>query len=70
MDKQTTKLVHEGDYIAVVDVTLVFNEDEWSPFLSLEDANKLDDVRLALREGDVDTAARFGRVYRLVAVGV
>ncbi len=68
MDKQATKLVHEGDYIAEVDVTLVFNEDEWSPFLSLEDANKLDDVRRALRDGDVDTAARFGRVYRLVAV--
>ena len=43
--KQMTKLIHEGDYAAEVDVTLIVTDDEWSPYLSLEDAYKLDDVR-------------------------
>lgn len=67
-EKETTKLVHEGDYVAEVDVTLIITDDEWAPYLSLEDANKLDDVRLALRQGDLTTAARLGRIYRLVPV--
>jgi hypothetical protein len=38
-----------------VDVELLVNEDEWSPYLSLEDAYKLDDVREALKCGDLKT---------------
>jgi len=36
------KFVHEGKYAAEVDVELVVNDHEWSPYLSLEDAYKLD----------------------------
>lgn len=68
--KVTTKLVQEGEYVAEVDVTLVITADEWSPYLSLQDAYKLDDVRLALRRGDIESAAKLGRVYRLVPVAV
>jgi hypothetical protein len=63
-----TKLVHEGQYVAEVDVDLLETEDEWSPYLSLEDACKLDDVREALRRGDVKAAARHGKVYTLTPV--
>ena len=49
-----TKLVHEGKYVAEVDVELLESEDEWSPYLSLDDAYKLDDIRDALRRGDVN----------------
>jgi hypothetical protein len=31
----------------------------------LEDAEKLDEVRLALRRGDIKAAARLGKVYEL-----
>ncbi len=34
-EKITTKLVHEGEFAAEVDVTLIINEDEWSPYLSV-----------------------------------
>ena len=44
-----TKYIHEGKYVAEVDVELVINEEEWSPYLTLEDAYKLDNVRAALR---------------------
>ena len=42
--------------------------DEWSPYLSLEDAYKLDDVRQALRQGNLKAAARLARVFKLTPV--
>jgi hypothetical protein len=47
--KRHTKLVHEGQYVAEVDVELIETDEGWSPYLSPEDAYKLDDVRAALR---------------------
>jgi len=67
--KATTRLVREGEFVAEVDVTLVDAEDAWTPYLSLEDAYKLDDVRDALRAGDVKLASRLAnRVYRLTPI--
>lgn len=64
-----TKMVHEGDYVAEVDVDLVYADEEgWSPYLSLQDAYKLDDVREALRQGDLTAAAQFSRIYALTRV--
>jgi len=66
MTRRTTKLVHEGKYLAQVLVDLIDEEGGWSPYLSHEDALKLDQVRLALRNGDVVTAAKFAKVYELL----
>jgi hypothetical protein len=66
--KRTTRLIHEGDFVAEVDVELIMSDEGWSPYLSLEDAYKLDDVRLALRQGAIVAAARMARVYRLTPV--
>jgi len=65
-----TKLVHEGQYVAEVDIELVDTDEGWSPYLSLEDAQKLDDVREALRRGDIKAAGRFARVFTLTPVAV
>ena len=59
------KFIHEGQYVAEVKVDLIVSDDNWSPFLSLEDAYKLDDVREALRKGDIETASRMGTIYTL-----
>jgi hypothetical protein len=63
--RQKMKYVHEGKYVAEVQIALIEDETEWSPYLSVEDAYKLDDVRDALRQGDLDAAARHGRIYEL-----
>ena len=68
--QRRTKLVHEGRYIAEVDVDLLVTENEWSPYLSIDDAYKLDDVRDALRKGDIATASRYSRVFTLTPVAV
>ena len=66
--KHYAKLVHEGEYVAEVDVELMYTDEGWSPYLSLDDAYKLDDVREALRRGDVKSASRLARVYKLTPV--
>jgi hypothetical protein len=63
--RRTKKLIREGKYAAEVLVELIEDETAWSPYLSLEDAKKLDAVRLALRAGDVAAAAKHGRVFEL-----
>lgn len=68
MTRKTIKLVREGKYAAEVPVELIEDETAWSPYLSLEDARKLDAVRVALRAGDVATAAKHGRVFELTPV--
>ncbi len=68
--RSRTKLVQEGKYVAEVDVEVMEMEDGWSPYLSLEEAYKLDDVREALRRGDVKAASRYGRVFALTPVAV
>jgi hypothetical protein len=68
--KHYAKLVHEGEYVAEVDVELIYTEEGWSPYHSLDDACKLDGVRDALRRGDVKSASRPAKVYTLTPVSV
>jgi len=67
--RRHTKLVHDGKYVGEVDAELIDMDKGWSPYLSLDDAYKIDDIRNALRLGDVKSAARFARddtyVYRV-----
>ena len=37
--KYHTKLVHEGQYVAEVEVELIETGEGWSPYLSLEQAD-------------------------------
>lgn len=65
MTKERKKLVREGEYLVEVSVQLETADQGWSPCLSLDDACKLDDAREALRQGDLEAASRFGRVFIL-----
>jgi hypothetical protein len=63
--KRRTKFVHQGQYAAEVEVEWIESDTGWSPYLSLQDAEKLDQVREALRSGDLKKASQLGRVYQL-----
>ena len=65
-----TKLVQEGSSVAEVDVELIDTDEGWSPYLSLEDARKLDDVRQALRKGELKTATKLARIFALTPVTI
>jgi hypothetical protein len=71
MTKKThTKILRVGMYLAEVDIELIKTTDEWSPYLSLQDAEKLDQVRAALLQDDLKTASQFARIYQLTPLAV
>lgn len=62
------RMTLRGIGVAEVEVMLVETDSEWSPYYPLADAEKLDEVRSALRRGDPKTASRLGRVYEMTPV--
>jgi hypothetical protein len=66
--RASTKFVHEGRYAAEVAIEMIDEDHEWAPYISLDDAKKLDDVRAALRAGDIAAASKLARVYELKPV--
>jgi hypothetical protein len=68
--KRKTKFIHEGKYVAEVDVELIVDVTEWSPYLTLEEAYKLDDIREALKKGDLKAASKMVKVYELHPIAV
>jgi hypothetical protein len=51
-------------------VELIEYDSGGSPYLSLEDAYRLDEVREALIRGDIRGASRLARVYSLTPVAI
>lgn len=67
--RSARRFVREGAFAAEVNVELVESDGGWTPYLSVDDAYKLDNVRDALREGDLERASRLAtRIYRLTPV--
>ena len=66
--RRHTKLIHEGQYAAEVEVELIEADEGWSPYLSLDDAEKLDEVRSALRREDLKRASELARVFELTPI--
>jgi len=66
--RNSTELVHEGKYAAEVSIEFHYSDESWSPTMSIDDAKKLEAVRLALKRGDIAEAAKFGRVFELTPV--
>ncbi|HKQ50277.1 MAG TPA: hypothetical protein VJZ71_19545 [Phycisphaerae bacterium] len=68
MSRFIKKFVRQDDYVAEVDVELTDDPVGWGPYLSLSDANRLDAVRVALRQGDLSSASRLATIYRLTPI--
>jgi hypothetical protein len=64
----TIKMVYEGKYVAEVELDMIYAQEGWSPYISLDDANKLDDVREMLKRGDIKSAMKLARIYTLTPV--
>jgi len=69
MERRVTKLIRVGEFAAEVEVELLYTDDDWAPYLSVEDVTRLDEVRQALEAADIERALRLSRrVYRLLPV--
>jgi len=63
-----TRMINVGPYIAEVEVEMIYTDEGWSPYLSIDDAYKLDDVRDSLKRGDIKSAAKLAKIYILTPV--
>jgi len=66
--RTSTELIHEGKYAAEVSIELHYRDTSWSPTMSLDDAKKLEAVRLALQRGNIAEASKYARVFALKPV--
>jgi hypothetical protein len=63
--RMVNRLVHAGKYVAEVTVESIPDDEAWGPYLSIEDAMKLQRVEKALKAGDLKAASREAKVYEL-----
>ncbi len=68
MTRHAVEFIREGHYAAEVDIELIEDETGWGPYFSLDDAKKLEAVRLALRARDFAAASKLARVFELQPV--
>ena len=64
--EKTIKHIHEGKYVADVQVELHYDDTAWSPTLTPTEVQKLERLRLALRRGDIKAAAKEAKVFELL----
>ena len=63
--RKHVKFVHEGKYVAEVEIEIMHDENGWSPYINLDDALKLDTLRELLREEKISQAKEYAKVYIL-----
>jgi hypothetical protein len=68
MNRKVKRFVHAGAYVAEVEVVSIPDDDAWGPYLSVEDALKLERVEKALKAGDIKSASRDAQVYEMKPV--
>jgi len=66
--KKKTKFIHSGRFVAEVDVNLQIDNHEWSPYLTVEDARKIDFIRKALKNRDLKTISGMARIFEKTPV--
>ncbi len=66
MTKIVTKRIRVGNFLAEVKVDLIPDDGAWGPYLSADDAMKLDRVRQALKRGDIAAASQDAQVFEVL----
>lgn len=66
MTKIVTKRVRVGNFLAEVKVDLIPDDGAWGPYLSADDAMKLDRVRQALKRGDIAAASQDAQIFEVL----
>jgi hypothetical protein len=68
MSATITKRLRHGNLMAEVKVTSIPDDGAWGPYLSLDDASKLERVNRALLLGDVEAASKDAMVFEVAQV--
>jgi len=59
------KFIIEGKYVAEVEINIIDSDEGWSPYISLDDALKLDKIRESLKKNDIEAAKKSAKVFTL-----
>ncbi len=62
------KFIVEGNYVAEVEINIIDSDEGWSPYISLDDALKMDNIRKSLKQNDIKTAKKSAKVFILSPV--
>ena len=65
IEEQLTEYVREGQYLAEVEVACLFDERRFTSKIRDGEAEKLENVRRAMRAGDLKAAAKLATIYEL-----
>lgn len=68
MKKLQEKFIHVGNYVARLEVEFIFSDDSWSPCMTIQDAEKIDAVRDALKREDLVAAGKLANIFKLTPV--
>ena len=63
-----TKRLRHGNLMAEITVKLAPDDGAWGPYLSLEDAEKIERMDEALKAGDIVAAAKDAKIYEVMAM--
>jgi hypothetical protein len=66
MSRIRKQIIHEGHYAAELEIKIDDDGSPWGPTVDKDDVLRTDRVRLALRRGDVASAAREAKVFELL----
>ena len=66
MNRKAFRFVHVDKYAAKVEIELIPDDGARGPYISRDDALKLDRVRSALKRGDIAAASREARMFQLM----
>ena len=68
--QKKVKYIHEGNFVAEVEVNIILDDNQWAPYLSLDDAYMLDDIRDALRKKDFQSIPKNVKVYKMHPIAI
>ena len=66
--RKQKKFLIEGNYVAEIEVNVIDSDKGWAPYISLEDALKMDKIRKALKKGDLKSIKNLAKIYKLSPV--
>jgi hypothetical protein len=58
-----TKRIYVGDVMAELDVVMSDEPDAWGPHVDPSELDRIDEVRRALKSGNLEAASKSARLY-------
>lgn len=65
-----TKRIYVGDVMAEIEVEMADEPEAWGPHIDPSELDRIDELRRALKTGDLKAASRLGKLYSVKPLAV